>query len=328
MIGRTRTAILGLALAAGGATAVTAAELEPATMIESWYIHAESVGDPVAVEKGFYREAGFDVTVVPGGPGLSPIGRVLAEARSGKLVLGIDYPYNLLEARQKQGLKLVVLAADFQESAMRILSWKKIESPADIRGQFATWIGYDKPIKAVVGKGWEDRIQVVNQQGDPATLGGWLAKQYDFASGMIYNEVLVAEKVAKDPYFVYSYKQFGVNWQENVLFTTEDVLEKYPEKVKAFVEARYRGFKYALDNPDEAADILLQYNPNLEKDFELIGLEKIRTIMVTEESRKNGLGYLDMGKLETMAGQLVAAGILDSEDMTGFARAIPSGVMP
>ena len=328
MIRETRTALWALALAVGGATAAAAAELEPATMIESWYIHAESVGDPVAVEKGFYREAGLDVTVVPGGPGLSPIGRVLAEARSGKLVLGIDYPYNLLEARQKQGLDLVVLGADFQESAMRILSWKKIESPKDIRGQFATWIGYDKPIKALIGKGWENQIQVVNQQGDPATLGGWIARQYDYASGMIYNEVLVAEKVVKDPYYVYSYKQFGVNWQENVLFTTESVLEKYPEKVKAFVQARYRGFKYALDNPDEAGDILVQYNSNLEKDFELIGIDKIRTLMVTEESRKNGLGYLDTAKLETMTKQLVAAGILDSEDMTGFVRAIPSGVMP
>ncbi len=324
----TRAGLWALALSMATSMPVVAAELEPATMIESWFIHAESIGDPVAVKKGFYRDAGLDVRVVPGGPGLSPIGRVLAEARSGNLVLGIDYPYNLLEARQKQGLELVVLAADFQESAMRILSWKKVESPADFRGQFATWIGYDKPIKAVIGKGWETQIQIVNQQGDPATLGGWIAKQYDFASAMIYNEVLVAKKVVKEPYFVYSYKQFGVDWPENVLFTTQSVLEKFPEKVKAFVHARYQGYKYALANPDEAGDILLTYNPNLDKAFELTGLEQIRTIMVTDSSRANGLGYLDTAKLETMTKQLVAAGILDSEDMSGFAHPVASGVMP
>jgi NitT/TauT family transport system substrate-binding protein len=320
-------ALSALALALGLAPAAAAAA-QPATIIESWFIHAESVGDPVAVEKGFYGEAGLAVTVVPGGPGLSPIDRVLAEARNGAFVLGIDYPYNLLEARQRQGLPLVVLAADFQTSAMHILSWKPIASAEDIRGVFATWIGYDKPIKAVVGKGWEGKIQVVNQQGDPATLGGWLAKQYDFASAMLYNEVMVAEKVAKEPYYLYSYDQFGINWPENVLFTTEDVLKTYGSKVAEFVRARYRGFKYALDNPDEAVQILLQYNPNLDADFERAAIERIRSIMVTDATKTHGLGHIDAAKIRDMAKRLHEVGILDSDSVEGFLHPVPSGVMP
>lgn len=296
--------------------------LTKATMIESWFIHAESIGDPVAVEKGFYKEAGLDVSVVAGGPGLSPIDRVMAESKAGKLVFGIDYPYNLLEARQKQKLPLVILAADFQGSAMHILSWKPITKASDISGTFATWIGYDKPIKAVVGKGWEGKLQVVNQQGDPATIGGWLAKQYNFASAMIYNEMMVAEKQAKDKYYVYSYKDFGVDWPENVLFTTEDVLKKYPEEVKKFVQARYKGYKYALDNPEEAGKILAKYNPNLDIAFELKGLEQIKKIMVSS----NGLGYVDTAKIQKMAQQLQAAGLLDNASITGFIQAVPSGV--
>lgn len=322
------TALPVAGLALGHGTSAVGAENQPATIIESWFIHAESVGDPVAVEKGFYGEAGLDVTVVPGGPGLSPIDRVMAESRNGALVLGIDYPYNLLDARQRQGLPLVVLAADFQKSAMHILSWKRIESPDDIRGVFATWIGYDKPIKAVIGKGWEDRIQVVNQQGDPATLGGWIAKQYDFASAMIYNEVMVAEKVVDEPYYVYSYDRFGIDWPENVLFTTEDVLATYGDKVADFVRARYRGFKYALDNPDESVQILLQYNPNLDPEFEKEAIERIRTIMVTEETKTHGLGYLDEAKIRAMAKRLHEVGILESDSVEGFLQPIPSGVLP
>jgi NitT/TauT family transport system substrate-binding protein len=300
--------------------------LTKATMIESWFIHAESIGDPVAVEKGFYKDAGLDVTVAPGGPGLSPIDRVMAESKAGRLVFGIDYPYNLLEARQKQKLPLVILAADFQGSAMHILSWQPISKPADIKGTFATWIGYDKPIKAVIGKGWDKQIQVVNQQGDPATLGGWLAKQYPFASAMVYNEVMVAEKQAKDKYYLYSYKDFGVDWPENVLFTTEDVLKKYPNEVKKFVQARYKGFRYALDNPEEAGKILAKYNPNLDIPFELKGLEQIKKIMVTADTQQNGLGYVDTAKLQKMAQQLQAAGILESASLSGFVNPVPSGV--
>lgn len=319
-------AVLASGLLAWGLWGTAQSNLTKATIIESWFIHAESIGDPVAVDKGFYKEAGLDVTVVPGGPGLSPIDRVMAEAKAGKLVLGIDYPYNLLEARQKQKLPLVIVAADFQESAMRILSWQPIAKPADIKGTFATWIGYDKPIKAVVGKGWEKQIQVVNQQGDPATLGGWLAKQYPYASAMIYNEVMVAQKQAKEKYYLYSYKDFGVDWPENVLFTTEDVLKKYPGEVRKFVQARYKGFRYALDNPQEAGRILAKYNPNLDIPFELAGLEQIKKIMVTPDTQKNGLGYVNTAKLQKMAQQLQAAGLLDSASLGGFVNAIPSGV--
>jgi NitT/TauT family transport system substrate-binding protein len=313
---------LSMALVSGVAMAQT-----KATMIESWFIHAESIGDPVAVDKGFYKAAGLDVTVVGGGPGLSPIDRVMAESKAGRLVFGIDYPYNLLEARQKQNLPLVILNADFQDTAMYILSWKPVKSAADISGQFAAWIGYDKPIKAAIGKGWESKIQMVNQQGDPATLGGWLAKQYNFASAMIYNELMVAEQRAKG-YNVVSYKDLGVDWPENVLFTTEDVLKKYPNEVKKFVEARYKGYKYALDNPEEAGKILAKYNPNLDIPFELKGLEAIRKIMVTPVTRTNGLGYLDVKKLEKMAQQLVAAGILNSASLGGLVQYTPSNVKP
>lgn len=300
-------------LAVGLAASAAQAGNQPGTIIESWFIHAESVGDPVAVEKGFYGEAGLEVTVVPGGPGLSPIDRVMAEARNGALVLGIDYPYNLLDARQRQGLPLVVLASDFQKSAMHILSWKPIESADDIRGVFATWIGYDKPIKAVVGRNWQSQIQVVNQQGDPATLGGWLAKQYDCASAMAYNELLVIQRLARegrirDRYYVYTYPQFGVDWPENVLFTTEQIVARHPQVVQRFVSARYRGFAWGFANREAAADILLKYNKNLDRKHEIEGMEAIYRIMVTPYSREHGLGAVDPAAWERLARDLVRAG--------------------
>lgn len=190
----------------------------------------------------------------------------------------------------------------------------------------ASDLDVDKPIKAVLGKGWEKQIRVVNQQGDPATLGGWLAKQYPFASAMIYNEVMVAEKQAKEKYYLYSYKDFGVDWPENVLFTTEDVLKKYPSEVRKFVQARYKGFRYALDNPEEAGKILAKYNPNLDIPFELKGLEQIKKIMITPDTQKNGLGYLNTAKLQKMAQQLQAAGLLESASLSGFVNPVPSEV--
>ncbi|MGH2361867.1 MAG: ABC transporter substrate-binding protein, partial [bacterium] len=170
-----RILILGLAVALAWTPAVVA-QGQKASIIEAWFIHNESMGDPVAVEKGFFGN--LQVSVVGGGPGLSPIDRVMAKARAGEIVFGVDYPYNILEAREKQRLPLVVVSHDFQKSAIHLLSWVPLKSPRDVRGTVATWIGYDKQIKSMIGSDWSQRIKVVNQQGDPATIGAWMQKQY------------------------------------------------------------------------------------------------------------------------------------------------------
>jgi ABC-type cobalamin/Fe3+-siderophores transport system ATPase subunit len=153
----------------------------------------------------------------------------------------------------------------------------------------------DKQIKAAIGADWGKRIKIVNQQGDPATIGSWLKKTYQFAHAMIYNEVLVAKRNAKEKYFVYTFPDFGIDWPENVLFTTEDVIKKHPEAVQAFVAGRYQGYKYALANRQEAVQILLKSNSNLkgQEAHEIEGMAAIESVMVTESSKKNGLGYVD-----------------------------------
>ncbi len=127
---------------------------------------------------------------------------------------------------------------------MRLISWKEIKGPRDIQGTVATWIGYDKQVKAAIGPDWAQRIKIVNQQGDPATIGSWLKKDYPFAHAMIYNEILVARRMAKDPYWTYAFADFGIDWPENVVFTTEDVVKKHPKVVQAFAAGRYKGYAH------------------------------------------------------------------------------------
>lgn len=319
--------IVGLVLALIAVPGV-AAQGPKVSIIEAWFIHNESMGDPVAVEKGFF--APLAVRVVGGGPGLSPIDRVMAAARAGEIVLGVDYPYNILEAREKEKLPLVVVAHDFQHSAVRLISWVPLKSPQDIKGTVATWIGYDKQIKAAIGADWQTRVKIVNQQGDPATIGAWLQKQYTFAHAMAYNEILVAEQLAKGKYYVYSYPDFGIDWPENVVFTTEDVIKKYPQIVQQFISGRYKGFQYAFAHHEEAANILLKYNKNLEKAHELQGMDAIHSVMVDAASRAHGLGYIDPGAWERLGGDMMRAGFYKSMPnvKAAYTTAFPSAVTP
>ncbi len=327
-----RFVVVLLALVLTTAGTLRAQSMTAVTVFEAWFIHNESMGDPVAVEKGFYKKLNLDVKVVGGGPGLSPIDRVMAEAKKGTIVFGVDYPYNILEAREKQKLPLVVVAVDFQKSAVRLISWKELKSARDIEGTVATWIGYDKQIKAAIGPGWDKRIKIVNQQGDPATIGSWLKKTYQFAHAMIYNEVLVAKRNAKEKYFVYTFPDFGIDWPENVLFTTEDVIKRHPEAVQAFVTGRYQGYKYALANRQEAVQILLKSNSNLkgQEAHEIEGMAAIEAIMVTDTSRKNGLGYVDTAGWERVGKDMMKAGFYTSmPNVTkAYTTKFKSGVTP
>ena len=314
---------LVLALSAGAL-----AQGQRVSIIEAWFIHNESMGDPVAVEKGFFGN--LQVQVIGGGPGLSPIDRVMAKARAGEIVFGVDYPYNLLEARVKQRLPLVVVAHDFQKSAVHLLSWKPLKSARDVQGTVATWIGYDKQIKAAVGPDWSKRIKIVNQQGDPATIGSWMQKRYQFAHAMGYNEVLVAKRLVKDKYYVYPIAQLGPDWPENVVFTTEDIVRKYPQVVQQFVTGHYQGLAYALRNREEAATILLKYNKNLDKKHEVEGMTFLNSIIVTGATKTNGLGYLDTRAWDRMARDLVRIGVFKSmpDVRTAYTTQFPSAVKP
>ncbi|HEY6103704.1 MAG TPA: ABC transporter substrate-binding protein [bacterium] len=314
--------VLALALS-GGAVA----QGQKASIVEAWFIHNESMGDPVAVEKGLFGN--LQVQVIGGGPGLSPIDRVMAKSRAGEIVFGVDYPYNILEARVKQRLPLVVVAHDFQKSAVHILSWKRLTSARDIEGTVATWIGYDKQVKAAVGADWAKRIKIVNQQGDPATIGAWMKKQYQFAHAMGYNEVLVAKRLVKEKYYVYPIAQLGPDWPENVVFTTEDIIRKYPQAVQQFVTGHYKGVAYALANRDEAATILLKYNKNLDKAHELEGMDFLQSIIETGGAM-NGLGYIDAKGWERMAADLVKIGVFPSmpDYKAAYTTKFPSGVKP
>ncbi|HEV8340138.1 MAG TPA: ABC transporter substrate-binding protein [bacterium] len=304
------------------------AQGQKVSIIEAWFIHNESMGDPVAVEKGYFGN--LQVQVIGGGPGLSPIDRVMAKARAGEIVLGVDYPYNILEARTKQNLPLVVVAHDFQDSAIHLLSWVPLKSPRDVRGRVATWIGYDKQIKAMIGPDWAQRITVVNQSGDPATIGAWMQKKYQFAHAMGYNEVLVAKREVKAKYYVYSYaKDFGMRWPENVLFTTEDVIAKYPQAIQQFVTGHYRGFQYAFANRQEAATILLKYNKNLDAAHEIAGMDFLQSIMVTAATRANGLGYVSPVAWDRLGSDLSRAGLLKNANIkAAYTTKFPSGVKP
>ncbi len=321
-----RFILLGLIIAAVSFPLKGAAQ--EAIVHEAWFVHMESAGGWVAADKGLYGKV--QVKEVQGGPGISPIQKVVAAVRAGNIAFGNDYPENVLRAREKEGIDLVAVSVDFQNSAMRIISWNPIKSSKDIKGNFGIWIGYDAKAKCAVGKGWEKQFTIQNQGGD---IKPWLLGSWPLASAMTYNELITAQREMKKmgkTFYTTDYKDLGIDWMDNVLFTTEEIIKKYPDVVQAVVAGRYKGFKWALENPKETFELLKKINDSLDFNHEMDAVDPMRALLVTADTKKNGLGYINPKKWENVAKDMFKAGLVDKmpDVKKAYADKFASGVTP
>jgi len=295
---------------------------------EAWSVHMESAGGWIAADNGFYGK--LKVKEIQGGPGLSPIQKVVDAVKAGYIALGNDYPENIIKVREKEGIVLVAVSVDFQTSAMRIISHQPIKSSKEIRGGFGIWPGYDTKAKCAVGKGWEKQFTIQNQGED---IKPWLVRNWLFASAMTYNELITAQREMKKmgtTFYTIDYKYFGIDWMDNILFTTEEIVRKYPDIVQAVVTGRYKGFRWAYENPKETFEILKKINEGLDFVHEMDAVAPIKALMITPETRKYGLGYIFPKKWGNVARDMFKAGLLEKmpDVKEVYTEKFPSGVMP
>lgn len=248
----------GLALAAGGAGA------QELTLQLKWVTQAQFAGYYVAKDKGFYEEEGLDVTILPGGPDIAPT-QVLAGGGADVIV---EWMPAALAAREK-GLPLVHIAQPFKASGMMLTCLKEsgITDPkTDFKGKtLGVWFsGNEYPFLSWMSQlglsteGGPDGVTVLKQGFNVDPL---LQKQAACISTMTYNEYgqVLDAGIAPEDLVTFKYEDQGVATLEDGLYVLESTLQddaKVTDLVK-FVRASMKGWKYAEENPEEAAQIVL-----------------------------------------------------------------------
>ncbi|MFC5736638.1 ABC transporter substrate-binding protein [Sinirhodobacter huangdaonensis] len=247
-----------LALMAGGVSA------EEVKLQLKWVTQAQFAGYYVAKDKGFYKEEGLDVDIMPGGPDISPT-QVMA---GGGADVTVDWMPSALAAREK-GLALVNIAQPFKHSGMMLTCLKEtgIKGPEDFKGKtLGVWFGGNEyPFlswMATLGiptDGSADGVKVLKQGFNVDPL---LQKQAACISTMTYNEYwqVIDAGIAPEDLVTFKYEDEGVATLEDGLYVMEDKLKDpaFKEKMVKFVRASMKGWKYAEANPDEAAEIVLE----------------------------------------------------------------------
>ncbi len=255
------TGALTGAMMFGGFAAQAAEEV---TLQLKWVTQAQFAGYYVALDKGFYEEEGLDVTINPGGPDIAPV-QVLA---GGGADVILDWMPSALAAREN-GVPVVNIAQPFASSGMMLTCRKDsgIKTPEDFRGKtLGVWFfGNEYPFLSWMSKlgiptdGGPDGVTVLKQgfNVDPILQG-----QADCVSTMTYNEYwqIIDAGLTPDDLVVFKYEDQGVATLEDGMYVLEDNLKDaaFVDKMVRFVRASMKGWKWAEENPDEAAMIVLE----------------------------------------------------------------------
>jgi NitT/TauT family transport system substrate-binding protein len=233
------------------------------TLQLKWVVQAQFAGYLVAKDKGFYKEAGLDVTIKPGGPDIAPP-QVIA---GGGADVVVEWMPAALAAREK-GVALVNIAQPFKRSGMMLTCRAEtgIKTPADLKGRtLGVWFfGNEYPFMSWMAKlgnktdGTAGGVKVLKQGFNVDPL---LQKQADCISTMTYNEYwqVIDGGIPADKLVVFKYEDQGVATMEDGLYALEAKLgdPKFSERMAKFVKASLKGWEYARANPAEAVKIVL-----------------------------------------------------------------------
>ena len=250
-----------LALSSAAANAA-----DKVTLQLKWVTQAQFAGYYVAADQGFYEEEGLEVEIKPGGPDIAPA-QVLA---GGGADVVIDLMPSALATREK-GVPMVNIAQPFKSSGMMLTCRKDtgIKSPDDFPGKtLGVWFfGNEYPFLSWMSKldiptdGSANGVKVLKQgfNVDPILNG-----QAACVSTMTYNEYwqVIDAGLTPDDLVTFKYEDQGVATLEDGLYALEENLADpaFEDKMVRFVRASMKGWKWAEENPDDAALIVLDYD--------------------------------------------------------------------
>lgn len=254
--------------------------LEDITLQLRWLHQFQFAGYYMAKHKGYYREAGLNVTISEANDAHPhPVKEVL----SGRAQYGVGNS-GLINERLN-GKPIVVLASLFQTSPNAWILRKDsnirtIIDLADKRLMMTKNIENAELLALFYNEGIDvSKLNIIESTFD---INDLISRKVDAFNGYSTNEPYYLKQRGID-YITIDPRKYGVDFYSDCLFTCDDELSEHPERVKAFREASLRGWAYALAHPEETIDLILKsYSKLKTRDHLRFEAAAIRELMVPE----------------------------------------------
>lgn len=291
-IGLSLFAIAAASMACGSEKQSTSVE-KKLKLVLDWTPNTNHTGLYVAMDKGYYKEAGIELEIVQ-----PPEDGAEVLVASGKADFGISFQDTMAGALSKDSpLPIKAVAAITQHNTSGIMSRKGdgITTPKGLEGKkYATW---DLPIEKAILK------NVVEKDGGdfakveliPSTVTDEVSalstKQID-AVWVYYGWAGISAKEKGFDFDYFAFKDINptFDYYTPVLITNDDMIKNNSDTVKKFLEATKKGYEFAAGNPQDAAEILLKYAPEIDSKLANASQEYLSTCYIDKDIP---WGYID-----------------------------------
>lgn len=283
-------------------SAVSAVALETVTLQLKWTHAFQFAGYYAAQEKGYYRDAGLNVEFLEAQPETDVVMTVI----TGRAQYGIGTSSLLLS--RAAGKPVVSLAVIFQHSPLVLVAAKQrpTQSIHDLLGK-----------KIMIEPQSDELLAYLKQEGvAPESIAikshsfdiqDLLTGKVDAISAYSTNELFYLDK-ARFSYQIYTPRSSGIDFYGDNLFTSEQELKAHPERVEAFRSASLQGWRYAMQHPEEIADLIYtRYSKRDSPDFYLFEARQMEPLLRQDLVE---VGYMSPGRWRHIADIYADQGLL------------------
>ncbi|QGQ97277.1 diguanylate cyclase [Paenibacillus psychroresistens] len=282
------------------------AATEKVTLQLKWKHQFQFAGYYAALEKGYYKEAGFDVNLKEVDISKDPIDQVIhGEAEFGSASAE-------LVQRRSQGDPVVVLGVVFQHSPLVLIAHEDegISNLHDLKGKKIMLETQSAEIYAYLNMEGitKDQMEVVPHSYN---LKDFIERRVDAVSVYTTDELYVLNHQGIAVH-VFQPRANGIDFYGDVLFTTEAQIKKDPKRVQAFRDASMRGWKYAMEHTDEIIDLIISKYSKLHSKEEL--QDEARKMQILLQPELIEPGYSNRDRWEHMVATFKDMGMISKAE--------------
>lgn len=279
-------------------TSTPPATLRKVELLLNWFPEAEHGGFYAAQVHGYYRDAGLDVEIVPGGPNVPVVQQV-----AGKQVeFGIVNADQICFGRAQQ-TPVVALMAPLQISPRCLIVHEKsgIKKFDDIQNMtvamsntsaFSHFLRKKFPFKDV---------QIVPY---PGNVTKFLGDQNFAQQGYVFSEPFVAKQQGGDPH-VLMVSDVGFNPYTSCLIAHDDTVKQTPELVRSIVQASVKGWEQYLKDPAQTNQAIHKLNQEMSLEVLAFGVQELKPLVEDPVAKEHGIGHMSLERWQTLVDQLI-----------------------
>lgn len=255
-----------------------------------WVYGSEHSGIFTAIEKGFFKDAGIDVQLLPGEGSSVTV----------KLVGNGDVDFGYATADQAmlaaaRGLPVVATAVILQNNPTAIV-FPKSEGIHKLTDLYGKRLGLQ--LKSAVERQWRavakiqniDTSKINEVPADLAVAQLIITHRIDAGVAFFFNDGIrpISEGIDMDWLL---FRDLGLQMYSSSLITNAELIKKNPDLVARFTKAFVRGWQYAKEHPDEAYALTIKANPTLDNKYNQLKLPAVLTLLDSPDVKAHGIGY-------------------------------------